>query len=147
MWPNSLCDAIIISAAWPLKRNLQTGCFMVIFQTVMVSGHVTPSPHTSITVSSSDASRQERRRWSLLKSHWSWLWPPGRQDPAQCCSAPRTPTLSSSCRWWWCVVLISRSYEVILVTIFICVFSPGSDCVFGRHARGVSCNKQPPANH
>lgn len=65
----------------------------------MFSGHVTPSPRTSTTVSWSDASQQARRRWSFLRSRWSWLWPLEHQEPVRCCSAPRTPTPSSFYRW------------------------------------------------
>lgn len=137
-----------------MNRNLQTGCFMVIFQTAMVSGNVTPSPHTSTTASSSGASRQERRRWSLLRNHWSWLWPPGRQDRAQCCSAPKTPALSSSYRWWWRDVCVPAVAYIELLFIwsyfnklYLYLILPGSGRVFGRHGKSISCNKQPPANH
>lgn len=65
----------------------------------MVSGLLIPSQHMSTTLTSSDALRQERRRWSFLRSHKFLLWPLGHLDPVQCCSALRTPTLSSSFRW------------------------------------------------
>lgn len=120
----------------------------------MTSGRVTPSPHTSTTVSSSDASRQERRKWSLLRSRWSWPWPLGRREPAPCCSAPKTPTLSSSCRWilmmtmcWPGCSLCCVVVHVKLVAVFMHVFPPGSDCVFGCHGRSISCNRQSTAHH
>lgn len=65
----------------------------------MTLENATPSPRTSTTVSSLDALRQARRRSSSVRGLWSWPWPPGHQDLAQCCSAPEIPTLSSSCRW------------------------------------------------
>lgn len=121
-------------------------------QTVLATGRVTPSPRTSITASSSDASRQVRRRSSFLRNRWSWPWPLERQVPAPCCSAPRTPTASSSCRWrpmmmmvYWpaCSVCCCENQTII----FICVFSPGSGCVSGGHGKSISCNRQPSAHH
>ena len=124
------------------------------FQTAPVSGRVTPSPRTSITESSSDASLQESRRWSWLRSPWSWPWPLGRRGPAPCCSAPRTPTLSSSCRWsrrsvsimCWPSSSLCCTYETMMMTIILCVCPPGGDCVSGRHAAGIPCHWQPAAH-
>ena len=118
----------------------------------MASGHVIPSLHTSTTASSSDALREARRRWSSPRSHWSWPWLLGRQEPAPCCSAPRTPTLSSSCRWSSTATIMCFwpsccACKTVLMTIFIHVCPPGSDCVFGCHATSVSCDRQSPANH
>lgn len=51
-------------------------------------------------------------------------------------------------RWPGCSLCrVVVHMKLILIMILISVFPPGSDCVFGRHAKSVSWYRQPPANH
>lgn len=109
--------------------------------------NATPSPRTNTTVSSLDASRRARRRWSSVRGRWSWPWPPGHQDLAQCCSAPKIPTLSSSCRWVFFGVVYTLFIQTISAVMLKSVSPPGSDRLFGCNEKSLSRYRQPPAHH
>lgn len=119
----------------------------------MTLDNATPSPHMSTTESLLGASRQVRRRWSSPRSLWSWPWPPGRQDPALCCSAPETPTQSSSCRsllLWCSQTLINHSLLMILnICALICVSSRESLSVWMQWEKPFqqqTASREPPSS-